>query len=184
MGSEMCIRDRLRTQVDPRRRRCARVRCVVLRAPRASGGQAYLVKHASHKEFSWSHYLTQMQQPTDQRAQLLLGRNYAVREPLMQRVAEPLHLLKRNGNGHCDGVDVPPKHAQNGYPTARSYVEPTERDPVRISPQRADIGPTRETRTRVDSAGHRATIVPPPICLLYTSPSPRDGLLSRMPSSA
>ena len=25
---------------------------------------------------------------------------------------------------------------------------------------------------------------PHPICLLYTSPSPRDGLLSRMPSSA
>ena len=25
---------------------------------------------------------------------------------------------------------------------------------------------------------------PPVICLLYTSPSPRDGLLSRMPSSA
>ena len=28
------------------------------------------------------------------------------------------------------------------------------------------------------------TIGDPPICLLYTSPSPRDGLLSRMPSSA
>ena len=28
------------------------------------------------------------------------------------------------------------------------------------------------------------TIVPKNICLLYTSPSPRDGLLSRMPSSA
>ena len=27
-------------------------------------------------------------------------------------------------------------------------------------------------------------IVPGNICLLYTSPSPRDGLLSRMPSSA
>ena len=26
--------------------------------------------------------------------------------------------------------------------------------------------------------------IPPPACLLYTSPSPRDGLLSRMPSSA
>ena len=25
---------------------------------------------------------------------------------------------------------------------------------------------------------------PPKVCLLYTSPSPRDGLLSRMPSSA
>ena len=29
---------------------------------------------------------------------------------------------------------------------------------------------------------YRATL--DPICLLYTSPSPRDGLLSRMPSSA
>ena len=28
------------------------------------------------------------------------------------------------------------------------------------------------------------TLVPVKICLLYTSPSPRDGLLSRMPSSA
>ena len=32
--------------------------------------------------------------------------------------------------------------------------------------------------TRVILAGHTDT------CLLYTSPSPRDGLLSRMPSSA
>ena len=29
-----------------------------------------------------------------------------------------------------------------------------------------------------------ATIAPDEACLLYTSPSPRDGLLSRMPSSA
>ena len=27
-------------------------------------------------------------------------------------------------------------------------------------------------------------MMPPMTCLLYTSPSPRDGLLSRMPSSA
>ena len=27
-------------------------------------------------------------------------------------------------------------------------------------------------------------IIPVMVCLLYTSPSPRDGLLSRMPSSA
>ena len=27
-------------------------------------------------------------------------------------------------------------------------------------------------------------VVTPEVCLLYTSPSPRDGLLSRMPSSA
>ena len=30
----------------------------------------------------------------------------------------------------------------------------------------------------------KAANVTPSICLLYTSPSPRDGLLSRMPSSA
>ena len=30
----------------------------------------------------------------------------------------------------------------------------------------------------------KSTSVDPYICLLYTSPSPRDGLLSRMPSSA
>ena len=29
-----------------------------------------------------------------------------------------------------------------------------------------------------------AHVVSPKACLLYTSPSPRDGLLSRMPSSA
>ena len=29
-----------------------------------------------------------------------------------------------------------------------------------------------------------ASVVLPGACLLYTSPSPRDGLLSRMPSSA
>ena len=36
-------------------------------------------------------------------------------------------------------------------------------------------------------AGEDTSIVetnPPNTCLLYTSPSPRDGLLSRMPSSA
>ena len=35
--------------------------------------------------------------------------------------------------------------------------------------------------TGSDAAAYRARIM---ACLLYTSPSPRDGLLSRMPSSA
>ena len=34
------------------------------------------------------------------------------------------------------------------------------------------------------NAGHIAGAIHIPLCLLYTSPSPRDGLLSRMPSSA
>ena len=32
--------------------------------------------------------------------------------------------------------------------------------------------------------GERSFIITTDCCLLYTSPSPRDGLLSRMPSSA
>ena len=34
------------------------------------------------------------------------------------------------------------------------------------------------------AAGEVKRLVDPSLCLLYTSPSPRDGLLSRMPSSA
>ena len=36
----------------------------------------------------------------------------------------------------------------------------------------------------VSSVKNGLGIMPPGGCLLYTSPSPRDGLLSRMPSSA
>ena len=38
--------------------------------------------------------------------------------------------------------------------------------------------------TVINEAGNLAGAMPLYICLLYTSPSPRDGLLSRMPSSA
>ena len=42
----------------------------------------------------------------------------------------------------------------------------------------------RELSTRFDFRGVDASIDLANDCLLYTSPSPRDGLLSRMPSSA
>ena len=38
-----------------------------------------------------------------------------------------------------------------------------------------------EAKSEAEQAGLPASQIP---CLLYTSPSPRDGLLSRMPSSA
>ena len=48
-----------------------------------------------------------------------------------------------------------------------------------------DLATTLEPKD-VEAAlkAHKIKYVPIGICLLYTSPSPRDGLLSRMPSSA
>ena len=37
---------------------------------------------------------------------------------------------------------------------------------------------------KIDISNHTSNLVDDYLCLLYTSPSPRDGLLSRMPSSA
>ena len=45
------------------------------------------------------------------------------------------------------------------------------------------LDPAKVTRTALQAAGSVAGLMIT-TCLLYTSPSPRDGLLSRMPSSA
>ena len=41
-----------------------------------------------------------------------------------------------------------------------------------------------DTQSLLDARPDRSDAQTHPTCLLYTSPSPRDGLLSRMPSSA
>ena len=59
--------------------------------------------------------------------------------------------------------------------------------PCAMSPHKLNgaHGTDRQRMEMLDLAigGHR-DFVRSDICLLYTSPSPRDGLLSRMPSSA
>ena len=42
----------------------------------------------------------------------------------------------------------------------------------------------RETKAEIEAAGGQADILQCNVCLLYTSPSPRDKRQSRMPSSA
>ena len=44
--------------------------------------------------------------------------------------------------------------------------------------------PIEQLVIRRITVGYQGWVVPIRACLLYTSPSPRDGLLSRMPSSA
>ena len=41
-----------------------------------------------------------------------------------------------------------------------------------------------DVRKQLGAAGKGGNVNAAQVCLLYTSPSPRDGLLSRMPSSA
>ena len=47
-----------------------------------------------------------------------------------------------------------------------------------------EVGPLKRFWDEIDRKGRAFSIERSNRCLLYTSPSPRDGLLSRMPSSA
>ena len=59
---------------------------------------------------------------------------------------------------------------------------------VRAQEEKLFVEALREGNVRALNAGTNGALIPETvadkICLLYTSPSPRDGLLSRMPSSA
>ena len=57
---------------------------------------------------------------------------------------------------------------------------------LKFAPTSGNCCPARFTFIKSDEAKERLmpTLDKGNICLLYTSPSPRDGLLSRMPSSA
>ena len=56
-----------------------------------------------------------------------------------------------------------------GSVSVQTWAEDTEQQPGTLNMQATVVSATRSEAS---------------ICLLYTSPSPRDGLLSRMPSSA
>ena len=58
-------------------------------------------------------------------------------------------------------------------------------DPTTLPPPGAPApGAVEQLGTAASQAGAVAVDAANKACLLYTSPSPRDGLLSRMPSSA
>ena len=63
-----------------------------------------------------------------------------------------------------------------------AIIKPFKLDEVRES--LGELGVTGVTVTEVKGFGRQKGHTELYSCLLYTSPSPRDGLLSRMPSSA
>ena len=80
---------------------------------------------------------------------------------------------------------LPTREAMEGIEVVSSY------ETFKQGGNRVTIGLQNMTRGKIilkkgTKVAHisAANIVPPMLCLLYTSPSPRDATLSRMPSSA
>ena len=82
----------------------------------------------------------------------------------------------RDGNEMQLAVEQVRQGLRPAQPGGQTAVIATEPSPTASTQMLADVAEERTTRP--------AGAYPPSACLLYTSPSPRDGLLSRMPSSA
>ena len=86
------------------------------------------------------------------------------------------------------GAIAPAQTEQTGSQKAVSLIDSLITGPslptgTTISPQLQNIA-TQELLSTPGISGSLGFTAPATTCLLYTSPSPRDGLLSRMPSSA
>ena len=94
--------------------------------------------------------------------------------------AELLHLLVEG-----EWVLAPPPRADAGNDPSEPLRHRFEAEGVDVWLAR-DTGVSTEPLEAVARNLERreATVERSNVCLLYTSPSPRDGLLSRMPSSA
>ena len=78
-------------------------------------------------------------------------------------------------------------HGLSDHYSISGSLDPSIDDPIRINiPNNEDISKEVWNKIFVHEVGHFLGLEHPwdKDCLLYTSPSPRDGLLSRMPSSA
>ena len=131
-------------------------------------------------------------QHSNSRADLLLplpsfGTNYPTKQKVgpSQPEVGPSHshpslsaYTRARGMDHSPPITLDAHHgtgrAINRFPSTRGVAKPSKK----LAPRRSKVAPQPPTRHDA-SVCHRAGS-----CLLYTSPSPRDGLLSRMPSSA
>ena len=89
-----------------------------------------------------------------------------------------LAIFSAMWNEHCS-YKSSRKHLKNLHTTGDKVIQgPGENAGI------VDIGENDAIVFKIESHNHPSFIEPYQGCLLYTSPSPRDGLLDRMPSSA
>ena len=84
----------------------------------------------------------------------------------------------RMGSGQFGYAVLVTKACPSGAPESRTYVAKLQKFRHLPSEDKERMQREVDAMRTLAEAGH------PYLCLLYTSPSPRDGLLSRMPSSA
>ena len=85
------------------------------------------------------------------------------------------------GHSHWAGI----KHKKGKADKQRSKIFSKLSKEITVAAKIGDKDPDMNPRLRSAIQAARSANMPKDnICLLYTSPSPRDGLLSRMPSSA
>ena len=99
----------------------------------------------------------------------------------------PKEAADRLGRGEkiTDNVDETRVHDRIDQTRAGDNLNETRVNEERIKP--SETTANREVRTDsrpATTTGGSTAVEESEGCLLYTSPSPRDGLLSRMPSSA
>ena len=73
---------------------------------------------------------------------------------------------------------------KKGGPGSRKSIRVEEKAALEAEQAAAVVDSAAGTGEGAGGFRRLGSIVLPSSCLLYTSPSPRDGLLSRMPSSA
>ena len=75
-------------------------------------------------------------------------------------------------------------HSARPFALRRLYLHAVKCSPPNTTKRESFVTATSNRYKRARAASTREVFVDYSFCLLYTSPSPRDGLLSRMPSSA
>ena len=189
----MCIRDRRKAELEETRDRLTRVDTDVAESPEEpSTEQRDQARNALNHAKSLEMEATLASRTAQQRAEAEAGKGDALRRQAEQeRQAKARHeaaMARRRAEGELAGAVE--KHARDlaariEDALARATAQRDELNAQvnslqgKVQQARQQVGATRQQLARLTDNAHQSDI-----CLLYTSPSPRDGLLSRMPSSA